>query len=240
MASIANKLFLQTQTPLLLARRFRGKINIQRPRKPHYERALVEAVTTPIFKKPQVTMETCLKPKKGHEELPENPYLQIIAREMLNWFNHSKCTAIYHMNSINAEDMFRAKVLFHKQNMHLKAYPKKALIMALSGTKYEEILPVFEARCAIVFSPDGNPSKLLKISKKVSQLIFIGGIAEDRILSRNQFVEYAALPGIDIVRAQLVGVLNSAAGDLVGKMQGHQSNIVRMLEAHARSEDPKK
>uniref|UniRef100_A0A1L8DRI8 Large ribosomal subunit protein uL10m n=1 Tax=Nyssomyia neivai TaxID=330878 RepID=A0A1L8DRI8_9DIPT len=236
MASIANKLFLQTQTPLLLARRFRGKINIQRPRKPHYTRALVEAVTRPIYEQPPQTRETCLMPRKNKVEVPENPYLQIIAKELLNWFNHSKCTGIFHLNSINAEDMFKAKVLFHKQNMHLKVYPKKALALGLSGGKYEEILPLFDAHCAVVFSLDGNPSRMLKITKKVPQLILIGAIAEDRILSKNQFVDYAALPGIDIVRAQLVGVLNSAAGDLVGKMEASQSTIVRMLEAHAKTD----
>ncbi|XP_055710906.1 39S ribosomal protein L10, mitochondrial [Phlebotomus papatasi] len=234
MASIYAKIFLEAQTPLVLARRFRGKINIQRPRKPHYTRALVEAVTQPIYEKPVLSLEACKKKKAKSEETEINPYSEIIAKEILNWFNHSRCTAIYHLNSVNAEDWFNAKVLFHRLNMHLKAYPKQAITLALSGSKYEEILPVFDARCALVFSPDGQPSKLMKISKKVPQIILIGAIAEDRILNRNQFVEYAALPSIDIVRAQLVSVLQSAAGDLVGNMEGHQANIVRMLETYAK------
>ncbi|XP_059617845.1 large ribosomal subunit protein uL10m [Phlebotomus argentipes] len=240
MASMLNKIFLQTQTPLVLARRFRGKINIQRPRKPHYTRALVEAVTKPIYVYPPITLETCQR-KREQTTKKTNPYVEIIAKEVSNWFNHSRCVGLFHINSINAEDHFKARVLFHRQNMHLKQYPTEVLTVALRRTKYEKILPLFRAQCAIVFSPDGEAGKMVKISKKIPQLILIGAIAEDRILSRNQFMDYATLPGLDMVRAQLVSVLQSAAGDLVGKMQGHQSNIVRMLEAHAKKcEEPEK
>lgn len=46
--------FLQTHTPSVISKRFRGKINIQRPRPPHYERARVLAVTQPIYKQKPV------------------------------------------------------------------------------------------------------------------------------------------------------------------------------------------
>ncbi|GAB0087287.1 39S ribosomal protein L10, mitochondrial [Sergentomyia squamirostris] len=240
MTSMVNKIFLQTRCPLILAKRFRGKINIQRPRKPHYERALVEAVTTPVYQHPPLSVERCTAEAERKDEALPNPYLEIIAREIHNWFNHSQCTGIFHMNSMSAEDHFNARVVFHKQNMHLKSYPKKAIHLALSGSRYEEILPLFEARCAVVFSPDGQPSKLLKVTKKTPHLILIGAIAEERILNRNQFTAYAALPSLDIVRAQFANVLHSAAVDLVSKMETHQGNLVRMLEAHAKSLDPEK
>lgn len=53
MSLIKSFNLLQTNLPSLVSKRFRGKINIQRPRAPHYERARVLAVTQPAYKSQQ-------------------------------------------------------------------------------------------------------------------------------------------------------------------------------------------
>lgn len=229
---------LDTSSPLLQFQRFRGKINIQRPRQPHYKRALFNAVTTPVYAQPSVT-ELCsskhaTNAKKVAKVRADNPYERIIAREVTNWFNSSKMVAIFHVNSISADDLFNVRVQLFKQNMHLKAYSKHIMGQALLGTQFESVLPLFDSNNNIVFSPDQNLVKLLKTVKKIPQMLLLAGIVEGRLMSKTQLQDYASLPSLDIARAQFAAVLQNAGGNsLVTLLQANQTALAAALDTHS-------
>lgn len=228
------ELFQQIKrTPLLQFQRYRGKINIQRPQKPHYERARVVAVTTPRYPEPPKT-KTCFE--KRSRTVVENPYNDIIAREVRNWLEHSKMVAIFHLNSIKADDFFEVRVQLHKQNMQLKVYGQKIVQKAVASSKFEAILPLFDSQQCIVFSPEQRVSQLLKITRKVPQMLLLAGIVDNTLLSRNEFMNYAQLPGLQSAQAELVHTLNTAASTLVQNLQAHQNNFVNVLDVYAKSE----
>lgn len=230
---------MDTSSPFLQFQRFRGKINIQRPRKPHYDRALFNAVTKPVYVQPKVTELCSLKHVTAAQKADriKNPYEGIIAKEVANWFNNSKMVAIFHVNSISADDMFKVRVQLFKQNMHLKVYSKHVMSQALLGTKFETILPLFDSNNGIVFSPEQNLPKLLKTVKKVPQMMLLAGIVEDRLMSKTQLQTYADLPSLDIVRAQFAAILQNAGGSsLVTLLQANQSALATTLDAHFSSQ----
>uniref|UniRef100_A0A0K8U3H7 Large ribosomal subunit protein uL10m n=1 Tax=Bactrocera latifrons TaxID=174628 RepID=A0A0K8U3H7_BACLA len=117
---------LSCRTPIAQSQRFRGKINIQRPKAPHYERAKVLAAAQYLSAKVEEPKKkaTCFQRRQREADI-ENPYIAVIAREVRNWFEHSRMVGFYHLNSIKADDLFALRVQLHKQNMHLKAYGKK-------------------------------------------------------------------------------------------------------------------
>ncbi len=217
---------------------FRGKINIQKPRPPHYERALFNAVTEPIVPQPTVTQECFQKRLQrkldGKSEKVINPYDVIIAKELVNWLDNSKMVGIFHINSINSEDIFNLKVALHKENMQFKAYGKSILRKAMVGSQYQTLLPLFNAKNCMVFSPEAKISQLLKIVKRTPQLILLAGVVEKRLLSKNELVDLSKLPNITTARAQFVGVLNSVGAGLVSNLQAHQTNLCSLLDLHAK------
>ncbi|XP_013107263.2 large ribosomal subunit protein uL10m [Stomoxys calcitrans] len=224
---------LKCTSPLLQFQRYRGKINIQRPRQPHYERAKMLAVTAPRYPEPPKTT-TCFE--KRTRQIQENPYNDIIAREVHNWLLNSKMVAIFHLNSIKSDDFFEARVMLHKQNMQLKMYGQKIVKKAVEGTRFEAILPLFESQPCIVFSPEAKVSQLLKITRKIPQMILMAGIVDDTLLSRSEFMEYAQLPGLQSAQAELVHTLNMAASTLVQNLEAHQKNFVNVLDVYAKGE----
>lgn len=226
---------MDIKTPIIQFKRFRGKINIQRPQLPHYDRALFNAVTKPIIPLPTVT-QICYENRlqgKAAKETVDHPYERIIAKEVYNWLNYSKLVGIFHINSITAEELFKVRVAFHNKNMHYKSYGKSIIKKAVVNTKYEAMLPLFESKNAVVFSADPQAAQMLKIIKKVPQIILMAAIVEDRLMSKNEVVNYANLPNLTIAQSQLVGVLNSAAGALVNNLQAHQTNLCHSLDAYA-------
>lgn len=220
---------------LLLFKRFRGKINIQKPRQPHYDRALVSAVTTPTFNKLPL-QRNCYDNELRINALktkPVNPYDTIIAREAANWFKQSKMIAFFHLNSIQSDDMFKVRVALHKHNIHVKIYGKAVLKQALEGTKFETVLPLFEARNCIAFSPNMEINKMLKAVRRTPQLILLAGIVEDQLLSKNELTELATGPNLMQKQMQLVQLLNSVGGSVVNNLQTHQTQLSNLLDLHA-------
>ncbi|XP_055919957.1 39S ribosomal protein L10, mitochondrial [Eupeodes corollae] len=233
MSYIVKQVFLQSRTPLVQFQRFRGKINIQRPQKPHYERARVMAVTQPIYEKPPPS-KNCFEKTIKPDEL--NPYNKIIAKEVFNWLEHSKMVGIFHLNPISEDELFKIRVALHRQNITFKRYGKKIIKMAVDNTKYEAIVPLFDSNHCIVFSPEANVATLLKITRKVPQMLLLGGILENRLLSRNEFVNFANLPNIQVAQAQFVSVLNMAVGQLVQNLEAHQNSFVNILDVYAKQD----
>ncbi|CAD7079769.1 unnamed protein product [Hermetia illucens] len=237
MSNFAQKALLQARLPLAEFRRFRGKINIQRPRQPHYERARVVAVTNPIYPAPP-TNQNCFKESEHKLKTKiHNPYNDIIAREVRNWFEQSKMVAIFHENSITSDDLFKVRVALHRENMQLKSYGLAVIKNALENTKFEAVLSLFCSHHSIVFSSEAKVARLLRITKRTPQLILIGGIVENTLLSKNEFTNFASMPSLPVAQAQLVSVLNSAAGQIVNNLESHQKSLVNMLDAHAKRED---
>lgn len=221
--------------PQLQFVRYRAKINIQRPKAPCYEKARLIAATRPILPpKPynQVCIEDQIRRKNRVQKL-DHPYEVIIAKEVRNWMDQSKMIGIFHVNPINAEDHFNARVAFHKQGMTLKEYGRRIIKLAINDSKYEAILPLFDTRTALVFSPELKIAQMFKICKKVPQLIFLAGIAEDRYLSKNEFENLATMSNIQNVRAQFAAILDGAAGKIVSDLQAHQMQLCSLLDIHA-------
>ncbi|KAH8378281.1 hypothetical protein KR093_010528, partial [Drosophila rubida] len=235
--ALAGLPLASARSPLLQFLRYRGKINIQRPKEPHYERARVIAVTQPKYPEPPKA-QTCFQSRAQRMGTQlENPYNAIVAREVRNWLDHSRLVAVFHLNSINADEIFRVRVQLHQKNMHLKSYGRKIIGQAVTGTAYEAIMPLFHSNYCIVFSPNEQQiGALLRITRKVPQMILMGGIVESKLLSRNELMDFSKMPSLQVAQAQLVQTLNQAAGNVVQQLQAHQCNLVKVLDVHAKGE----
>lgn len=217
--------------PLVQWQRFRGKINIQRPREPHYERALVNAVTEPIYPQ-KVRYDRCFR--KHFENEVENPYNDIIAREVLNWMNHSRLVGIFHMNSMKADEVFDIRVKLHKQNMHLKSYGKVIMQKALLESGYEAILPLCRKHYCLVFSPELKIRQLVKLVRKMPQLILLAGVVENQLLNRNEIMALTKVPNLQSAQAELVQTLNATSSGLVQNLEAHQNHFIHILNAYVK------
>lgn len=145
---------------------------------------------------------------------------------------------IFHANPISSDDFFKARVIFHQQGIQLKKYGRSILANALEGTNYEVLCKLNESNCfstVYAFCPEHKRvGKMLSILKKIPQFHLLCGVVDGQLLSKNEFTGYATNPGIDVARSQLVNVLNMAGSSIVQNLESHQSQLVRILDAHVR------
>ncbi|KAK0161033.1 hypothetical protein PV327_009551 [Microctonus hyperodae] len=223
---------------VLEQKRYRGKINVTKPRKPHFIRGVFNELVTPFYppsREPKPLWELCenikLKdPVATACKNEPNEYEIIIARECLNWFKTSRMVAFLHENSIRSEDKRDVEVDLRYSNMYFKWYGPKIFKTALTGTFYEPVLPLLCSKGMLVFSPEPNTKELRKILRTAPQFILMAGILDSTLLNVNDFLKYGE---IDITEARggLVQTLQTAAGgNLCRQLTHHQSTFVSRLD----------
>ncbi|XP_011872105.1 PREDICTED: 39S ribosomal protein L10, mitochondrial [Vollenhovia emeryi] len=238
MAQCLRKAFQITPNAILYQqKRFRGKINIQKPRAPHYYRGLVNAFLRPFYPPRNEgkrleelckNVATVARKKKREEEY--NPYQRIIAREVRNWFDNSKMVAICHENPMSEEVKFELKVPLKRANMYYKQYSNKIMRLALADSPYVATMPLFASRFSIVFGSDINVAAFEKITKKFPQVILLAGILEGHVLNKTDFLRYGKMD-LTSARVHLVQLLQNAGGNnLNQQLTHHQSTLVNRLK----------
>ncbi|XP_022913003.1 large ribosomal subunit protein uL10m [Onthophagus taurus] len=234
MLSIIRTEILRPTNALNQIKRFRGKINIQRPKPPHFEKAKMIALTQQYFKKKErkPLYESCEKDVKysNKDTEEENPYQRILANELLGNFNGAKMIIFFHKNPISGDDEVMARVLFKKQDMLLKGCGKKTLEMAVKGTKFENILDFYVSHNMILFSPQVEIKKVLNINKKYPALILLAAIVEGKFLNRDDLMKYAAIPNLITAQSEFVQTLNNVGGHLASQLNARSNIMVSQLQ----------
>jgi len=235
MALIPRKAICEGITPLIQIKRFRGKINIQKPRPPHFEKSVYLQLTKPWFlpQKKEVKC-TLLEPPKYKTQDEENPFRKILADQMHMWFTTSRLIAFCHHNPMSKEQEFDAFAMLHKEKMHFKKHGKKTLEMALKGTPYETVLDIYMSHTMTIFSPEPEIKKLVKILKRFPQLVLMAGIYENRLLSKDELMYYSTIPNLQAAQAGFVQTINSVGSQLVSNLNSHQTTLVSHLEQRAK------
>jgi large subunit ribosomal protein L10 len=84
-----------------------------------------------------------------------------------------------------------------------------------------------------------NPSEvakiLLKYFKDKDKVVLKGGVLGPNRLSKSDVTALSALPGIETLRAQLLGLFSSPATRLVSVLQAVPQNLLNVLNAKSQS-----
>ncbi|CAG9865372.1 unnamed protein product [Phyllotreta striolata] len=237
MAFISRRALLETVTPVFQCKRFRGKINVQKPKPPHFVKATYLSLAKPWFinpKKDKAPIELCnlLNHKYDKHEEEENMYAKLLGRELYKDFANSKMILFYHHNSIKSDEFYKYFALFKRQNMDLKKIGKQVLTLAVTGTRFEPVLDFYlTANNMILFSPEPAIDTVLKINKKCPRLVLLTGIYENQLLSKDDLEKYSKIPNIQAAQAELVQTMNALGSKLVTDLNAHQTNLVGNLES---------
>ncbi|XP_018320735.1 39S ribosomal protein L10, mitochondrial [Agrilus planipennis] len=223
---------------LVNSKRFRGKVNLRRPRPPHFEKARLLEFTKPHFQsyfKDKSMVELCNKNiQLWKKDNVENPYQRLLANDLYDKYINSKLICFYHLNTMKAEDQHKAFIMFKKQNMFLSDLGKKTVEMAIKGTPYETVLSLFTSRNMTLFCRDPDISKMLTITKKFPQLVLMAAIFEGTLLSRDEINYYSQIPDLKAAQSGLVQMLDRIGGNVVNQLSSHQTNLINQLEARVK------
>jgi len=106
--------------------------------------------------------------------------------------------------------------------------------IALDGTKFEALKPLFTGPTAVTTSVDpiAAAKVCVEFAKKNEKLTVVGGAMGDTILDADGIKALAALPSLDELRGKLVGLLQAPATKIAGVTQAPAAQLARVFGAY--------
>ena len=107
--------------------------------------------------------------------------------------------------------------------------------LALAGTQFEGIAPLLKGPTAISWAdePVAVAKVLVEFAKTNDKLVLLGGSLGSQTLSVEGVKALAELPSLDVLRAQLVGLISTPATRIAGVLQAPGGQLARVFGAYA-------
>ena len=108
--------------------------------------------------------------------------------------------------------------------------------IALTGTKFEGLSPMFTGPTAIAYSRDpvAAAKVAVEFANKNEKLTIIGGGLGEQKLDAAGVKALATMPSLDQLRAKILGMLQTPATRIASVLQAPGGQVARVLGAYAR------
>lgn len=120
-------------------------------------------------------------------------------------------------------------------------YVTKNTLLKLALAEQDSALPddLLVGQLATGFAMNEVPSlakALTQFAKEQEDLKIVGGLLDGELLTAEQIKNLAELPSLDELRAQIIGMIQGPARNLVGVVAGGVRQVVNVLDAYAKQE----
>lgn len=143
---------------------------------------------------------------------------------------------VTHYRGISSAEALELRRRMKDVGANFRVTKNRLTRIALEGTPYEPLKELFTGPTAIAYSDDPVAAAKAAVgyAKINNKLIVIGGAIGETVLDESGVKALAALPSLDELRAQFVGLLATPATRLAVVLQAPATQIARVLDARAR------
>ena len=145
---------------------------------------------------------------------------------------------VTHYSGLNVAAITRLRILMREAGVTFRVTKNRLTKRALEGTPYAGIADLFTGPTAIAFSDDVvAPARVaVEFAKEDGHLVVVGGAMGDKRLDAAAIKALAALPSLDGLRAQLVGLLQAPAQKIAVLLAAPAGQLARVTGAYAAKE----
>lgn len=160
---------------------------------------------------------------------------QEVVAALNHYFVNASTVVVAHNNGLSVQDMTALRKEVRNVDASFKVVKNSLAKIAVKGTAYEELAPMFTGPTAIAFSSDpvAAAKAVVNFAKENDKLAVIGGAISDEILNVKKINELAKLPSLDELRAKLVGMINTPATRIAGVVQAPAGQLARVVNAYS-------
>ena len=137
---------------------------------------------------------------------------EAMVNEVAEGIKSSQSTTIVEYRGLTVAELKELRKNLRAEGAELKVYKNNLVLRASRELGYTELESSLEGPNAVVFShesPTAAPKILAKFAKKNKNLVIKSGIAEGKVLSKEQVNELAKLPSKEGMLSMLLGCLQS-------------------------------
>ena len=137
---------------------------------------------------------------------------EAMVNEVAEGIKSSQSTTIVEYRGLTVAELKELRKNLRAEGAEIKVYKNNLVLRASRELGYTELESSLEGPNAVVFShesPTAAPKILAKFAKKNKNLVIKSGIAEGKVLSKEQVNELAKLPSKEGMLSMLLGCLQS-------------------------------
>lgn len=162
---------------------------------------------------------------------------QEILRNLSEKFKKSKSVVFAGFNALTVKDNEVLRDQFRKENSEYYVAKKTLMNLAFKDQISDLNVRTMDGKLAAVFSYEDEvaPAKIIanfrKDKEKADKIFFLGGILENKLLSKEEMESLSQLPSKPELYAKLVGSLNAPVSGFVNVLAGNLRGLVGVLKA---------
>lgn len=162
-----------------------------------------------------------------------------VVSDLNDVFNSTSSIVVAHYSGLNVADMNDLRARMREAGATFKVTKNRLTKLALDGTPYSQIAPLFTGPTAIAYSDDlVAPAKVVvEFGKKNEFLVVLGGAMGTTQLDVDEVKALAALPSLDESRGTLIGLLNAPATKIAGVLQAPAAQLARVMAAQGAKDE---
>jgi len=142
---------------------------------------------------------------------------------------------VFHYRGMSMTDMTDLRVQSFNSGCNIKVTKNRLTKLALEGSDKAALSEFFNGPTAIAYSSD--PVQLTKLltnfAKNNSNLVILGGIMDNEILSVEKIEILSKLPSLEEIRAQLIGLISSPAQKIASVLTVPSGDLARVFNAYS-------
>ena len=142
---------------------------------------------------------------------------------------------VFHYRGMSMTDMTDLRVQSFNSGCNIKVTKNRLTKLALEGSEKAALSEFFDGPTAIAYSSD--PIQLTKLltnfAKNNSNLVILGGIMDNEILSVEKIEILSKLPSLEEIRAQLIGLISSPAQKIASVLTAPSGDLARVFNAYS-------
>jgi large subunit ribosomal protein L10 len=159
---------------------------------------------------------------------------EALIKEMNDKFVRAKSVVITEFKKVDVETVTKLRKKLRDGGVEYKVLKNTLAKRAAKGTSYEQIAEDFVGPVAASFSYGDvvAPAKILtEFIKDLENFKLKSGVVDGKKMSAKEVQTLAKLPGLNELRAKILGMINQPAGKLARTIKEPGSALVRVLAA---------
>ena len=160
---------------------------------------------------------------------------ELFVQNLKSIITENSLVLVFHYRGMSVTDMTDLRVQSFNSGCNIKVTKNRLTKLALEGSDKAALSEFFDGPTAIAYSSD--PVQLTKLltnfAKNNSNLVILGGIMDNEILSVEKIEILSKLPSLEEIRAQLIGLISSPAQKIASVLTAPSGDLARVFNAYS-------
>ncbi len=149
--------------------------------------------------------------------------------------NEAGVIVVAHYKGLTVAEVEKLRREVRNVGASVRVAKNRLVKIAATGTAYEALSSLMSGPTLLAYSSDpiAAPKVVVEFSKAHEHMSVVGGVMGSSMLSEESVRSLASLPSLDVLRANLIGLLSQPASQVVRVIQTPPGNLARVISAHA-------